>query len=285
MKSLTFGLALLASTICSTVASAQDEQTDVQEQATVVEMSVVDEGDGAPMIFSSSQSFSSDGGPGQMRILSAPGMGGTFTMMGGGDGSFAMPAPNPFDMLNNPSVQKDLELVGDQLDKVKAMQSEFQKQIKDQIGDLSKGGLSPDRFKDLPAMMAKLRSEQQEQMKALLLPHQIDRLKQVALQTHMKQAGTANALTNDTVAEALKLTDKQKEKLKSRAKEIKKKLEEDTKKLKEAAKQELLDELTLDQQKTLKEMMGEKYEPKTQDWQDSFRDRIQRRSRRGGEKN
>ena len=282
MKIKITGLAILTCALCTSIVSAQDDQPQESSSETVVEMAVVDEGDGAPMIFSSSSSFSSDGGPGAMRFMSAPGMGSTFTMMGGGD--FAMPAPNPFDMLNNPSVQKDLELVGDQLDKVKAMQAEFQKQIKDQIGDIRKGGLSADRFKDLPAIMAKLRDEQHEQMKGLLLPHQIDRLRQVALQTHMKQTGAANAISGDAVAEALKLTDDQKKKLKDKATELKKKLAEDIKKLQEDSKNELLGILTLDQRKTLEEMTGPKYEQNNQDWQDSFKDRMKRRVRRGGEK-
>ena len=259
---------MLACAFCTAAANAQDEDpAEIVEEST---MTIIgDDSGGAPMIFSTGSS-----GPG-MQFMS--GANGTFTMGGGN-----APAPNPFDMLGNPSVQKDLELVGDQLDKVKAMQREFQKQIKDKISGMSFGGLSRDSLKDLPAMLAKLRAEQQEQLKGLLLPHQIDRLKQVALQTHMKQAGAENAIASKAVAEALNITDDQKEKLKEKAKELRKKLEEDIKKLREESKQELLGVLSADQRKTLEELTGPKYEPNNDDWKESFNQRF--RSRRDKQK-
>jgi transcriptional regulator with XRE-family HTH domain len=190
-----------------------------------------------------------------------------------------MPAPDPFSMLGNPSVQKDLELVGDQLKEVQDMQAAFAQEMKDQIGDLSKGGISKDRFKDLPALMAKLKAQQREKMESMLLPHQIDRLRQVALQTHMKQAGTAGALASEQVAEALGISEEQIEKMKTRSKEINAKLAKDMEELKEKAKEELLGELTADQRKKLKEMTGDKYEPQNKDWQESI-DRMRPRRKR-----
>ena len=194
-------------------------------------------------------------------------------------GDMVMPAPDPFSMLGNPSVQKDLELVGDQLKEVQDMQAAFAQEMKDQIGDLSKGGISKDRFKDLPALMAKLKAQQREKMESMLLPHQIDRLRQVALQTHMKQAGTAGALASEQVAEALGISEEQIEKMKTRSKEINAKLAKDMEELKEKAKEELLGELTADQRKKLKEMTGDKYEPQNKDWQESI-DRMRPRRKR-----
>jgi protein-disulfide isomerase-like protein with CxxC motif len=120
--------------------------------------------------------------------------------------------------------------------------------------------------------MKKLRDRQREQMEGMLLPHQIARLQQVALQTHMKQAGTAGALASDKVAEELGLTNEQIERLKKRSKEINEKLAKEMEALKEKAKNELLKELSLDQQNKLKEMTGDKYEPQSKDWEDRFKD-------------
>ena len=153
--------------------------------------------------------------------------------------------------------------------------------MKDQIGDIKKGGLSPDRFKGLPELMKKLREQQREQMQGLLLPHQVERLKQVAFQTHMKQAGAAGALASEAIAEELGITKEQIERLKERSKEIQAKLAEDMEKLKEKAQQDLLMELTPDQRAKIKEMTGEKYEPQSKDWEESFnrvRNRVQRTS-------
>jgi hypothetical protein len=191
--------------------------------------------------------------------------------VGGLGSDFVMPAPDPWSMLSNPSVQKDLELVGDQLKQVQDLQADFARQMRDQMGDIKKGGLSPDRLKGLPELMKKLREQQREQMQGVLLPHQVERLKQVAFQTHMKQAGAEGALSSEQVKEELGITDEQIERLKKRSKEIKAKLAEDMEKLKEKAQQELLMELTADQRAKIKEMTGDKYEPQTKDWEESFK--------------
>jgi len=277
MKRLTLAIALGISTFCLTGSMFAQEE-EVQTAGEAVEMTVIagDETGGAPMIFATSENVGPDGVRSGLRIMSSPG---TMNFVGGLGGEFNMPAPDPWAMLSNPSVQKDLELVGDQLKQVQELQSEFARQMKEQIGDFQKGGLSPDRLKGLPELMKKLREEQREQMQSVLLPHQVERLKQVAFQTHMKRAGAAGALTSAEVAEKLGMTEEQIERLKKRSQEIKTKLAEDMEKLKEKAQQELLMELTPDQRAKVKEMTGDKYEPQTKDWQESF-NRIRRRPRR-----
>lgn len=271
-KHLTRGIVFGISALCAAgLTIAQDEDQDVQTTGETVEMTVIGASEGgAPMIFSTTESFSNGESRSGLRILS--GGPGIMSFSGSAGGDFIMPAPDPWGMLNNPSVQKDLELVGDQLKQVQDLQADFAQQMKDQIGDISKGGFNKDRFKELPALMKKLRDRQREQMEGMLLPHQIARLQQVALQTHMKQAGTAGALASDKVAEELGLTNEQIERLKKRSKEINEKLAKEMEALKEKAKNELLKELSLDQQNKLKEMTGDKYEPQSKDWEDRFKD-------------
>lgn len=246
---------------------AQEEQPGAElSTSQQVEMTVIGSSDiGGPMIFSTSESFG--GGAATMRMGFSDGPAG-INMFGGGD--FEMPAPDSFSMLSNPSVQKDLELVGDQLKQVQDLQAEFGNQMKDQIGALTAGGFSPEQMKAIPALIAKIKEKQKDQLKSLLLPHQIERLEQVALQTHIKQAGTAGALASDRVADALGITKEQIEKLKARSKEINEKLQEDIESLKDEAQQELLGELTMDQREKLKELTGDKYEPQNKDWEEAF---------------
>ncbi len=265
MRGFVFGVATLG---VAGFAAAQEEDPPVGE---AVEMTVIGTGDeGGPMIFSTTESFGNGESRSGLRILSGgPGVM-AFSDSGGGDFMMSAAAPDPWGMLSNPSVQKDLELVGDQLKKVQDLQADFAQQMKDQIGDISQGGLNQDRLKDLPALMKQLRDRQREQMESMLLPHQIARLQQVALQTHMKQAGTAAALASDKVAEELGITSEQIERLKKRSQEINEKLAKDMAELKEKAKDELIKELTLDQQAKLKELVGDTYEPQTNDWNDRF---------------
>jgi hypothetical protein len=244
---------------------AQEEELGAElSTSQQVEMTVIGSSDiGGPMIFSTSESFGGGGATMRMGFSDGP-----VGMFGGGD--FEMPAPDSFSMLSNPSVQKDLELVGDQLKQVQDLQAEFGNQMKDQIGALTAGGFSPEQMKAIPALIAKIKEKQKDQLKSLLLPHQIERLEQVALQTHMKQAGTAGALASDQVADALGITKEQIEKLKARSKEINEKLQEDIESLKDEAQQELLGELTMDQREKLKELTGDKYEPQNKDWEEAF---------------
>ena len=243
---------------------AQEEEGEVQSES--AEMTVIGASDGsAPMIFSTSNNgvgFSN---------------GGAFTMIGGPGGDFVMPAPDPWSMINNPSVQKDLELVGDQLDKVKELQQRQGEELRKQMGLMREGGsLNISNIGDFKETMSKMREQHREELKQLLLPHQIDRLHQVALQTHMRQAGTAGALANKKVAEELGISDEQIDRLKEKSKELKAKMEEKIKKLKEQMKQELLEELTSEQRRKLDAMTGDKYEPKDDDWRQSIQNRMGR---------
>jgi len=274
IASLTF---VCTTAVClSGLAIGQDEDIEVGES---VEMTVIG-GDGlggAPMIFTTSETFEGGESRTGMRIMSG-GPGG-FSMISGMGGDMVMPAPDPYSMLGNPSVQKDLELVGDQLKEVQDMQAMFAQQMKEQIGDITKGGLSKEKLKELPALMESLKAQQREKMESMLLPHQVARLQQVALQSHMKQAGSAGALASKQVAEALGISEDQVKKLKERSKEINAKLAKDMEELKEKAKDELLNELTPDQRKKLKDMTGDKFTPQNKDWQESIEKMRPRRKR------
>ena len=112
------------------------------------------------------------------------------------------------------------------------------------------------------------------------MPHQLDRLKQVALQMQMKSRGTAGALSSDKIAEALGLTEEQIKNLKSRSKELKKELAEKTKKLKDNAKQELIGMLSSEQQQKLKDLMGDEFTSNKDDWRSDIQQRMNRRIKR-----
>ena len=254
----------------SALAQAQEETEEgpvVESQMTVI---AADDGSGTPMVFSTR----TGGGP-AFAFGNAD-----FSMVGGGD--FVMPAPDPWSMINNPSVQKDLELVGDQLKRVQEMQKEHSDEMRKQLGDLRKGGsIDLGNVQNVKEIIDSLRQRQKEELQQLLLPHQIQRLRQVALQTHMKQAGTAGALANSEVAEQLGLDEDQIKSLQEKSKELREQMQKDIQALQEKMKASLIAELTPQQQAKLKELMGDKYEPQQEDWQQRIR-RAPRRVRSGG---
>lgn len=229
---------------------------------------------GVPLVIESTQSDDGSRSFSTMSLLStSPGsvvmagdmLPGVSFQMGGGpvDG---------FSLLGNPSVQKDLELLDDQIKQIR----EIQREVGTKISQHFKKGASLENRRNLRETIKGLMDEQKEKIKGVLLEHQQERLKQVALQMRMKTSGTANALSSDHFAETLGLTEEQIERLKKRAKELKKKMDEKIKKMKEEMKEELIGELSPDQRKKLQEMLGDKYEGKAEDWRSSIRNRVRR---------
>lgn len=270
MKQTNLLAALVAVSLFGNMTFAQESDAPVVQESSSVEMTVIGSDDGAaPMVFSTvngdSLGFS----------VASP-------MLIGNNSSFAMPAPDPWSMVNNPSVQKDLNLVGEQLDKVKELQREHSEEMRKHFAGMKNGSLDLGNLDGLKESMAELKRKQREQLEKLLLPHQIDRLHQVALQQHMKQAGTANALANKKVAEELGISDEQIDNLKKKAKELKEKLAKDIEALKEKMKKELLQELKPEQREKLESMVGDKYAPSKEDWKERFSPRLRERLKSRG---
>ena len=78
----------------------------------------------------------------------------------------------------------------------------------------------------------------------------------------MKSRGDVETLTDHELAEALGISDEQKERIKKRAEEIKAEVDEEIAQLKKKARQKLLHELTPKQRKQLEKMLGTEFDDK-----------------------
>ncbi len=207
---------------------------------------------------------SEDGGAPQLQF---------FATSSTGDDTMFLASPmaiqaDPFSLVNNDSVQKEIELIDEQLEQLNQLRSEFSKKISAQMNDFTSGGFDGARGDQIKQLVTQLKAQQQEQMSQILLPHQLDRLKQIALQVQMQRAGNMETLTSQKIAEALEIDEDQKQQLEDRAKEIKAKLDARIARLKEQAREELFRELSPSQRKKLKEMMGDAFELQTESWRD-----------------
>lgn len=130
---------------------------------------------------------------------------GGFGGRGFGGGGFSDTA-----LLGNEQVQKELELVEDQISKISKIREESRSkfaQFPEGLREMSQA----DREKATADMQAKnepVMKEMRTKINEVLLPDQRDRLKELAI-----QAQGTGALNNPEVAEALKITDEQKKKL------------------------------------------------------------------------
>ena len=178
-------------------------------------------------------------------------------------------------MMLDPQVRSELELVDDQVEQLREIQQDFQKRMQEMVSFEPGQAPDVDRLRGMREKMKELGEEKKERIKDILLPHQSQRLEQISTQMRMKQMGDAAALSQGALADSLGIDEEQKERLKEKAKELQEKLEKDIARLKEKMRKELLGELTSDQRAQLEELMGDKFEHKPQPFSQRIR-RLQR---------
>ncbi len=265
---------LCVSGTASTALMAQD--ADVQsEDVMEIQMAVDDESGAGPIVISSSRmAFAGDGegGESSFQIFTGNDIAGDWMPAGG--------SINPLSLLDNKSVREELELVGDQLDKYRDAEKELREQITEKAKSLAGGKLNPAEMGAIAKEMAELQKGRQEKLESMLLPHQLDRLKQVALQIQMKKRGAANTLLSNKVAEELGIDAAQKKRIEERQKELKEELAERMAKLKEEIREKLLNELTSEQKAKLEELSGEDFDYKPRNIQQQIQEKLNRRLKR-----
>jgi Spy/CpxP family protein refolding chaperone len=193
-----------------------------------------------------------------------PGDGGGFRGGPGGPGGF-FGGGGMMGLVGRDDVQQELQLVDEQQEKVQTVVDEARDQIRDEMRSMfsEMRDLSEDerreRFGEIRARMDEMNTELEGKLKKVLLPHQFDRLKQIDVQSRIQQRG-ASALSSGDLAEALSLTDEQKEKLEKRAEEVREELQEKIRQLQTEARDKMLDVLTPEQRAKLDELMGDTFE-------------------------
>ena len=186
-------------------------------------------------------------GPGQRR---GPGSGGGFGDFGGTS------------LLRNEAVQKELELVDEQMEKLTKLGEE----MRAEFGEMFKGmrDLSSEerreKFEGLREKMTGIREKLQKDVDGILLPHQRDRLSQTQFQMQNRGRGTSGALGNDRVAEQLGITEDQKEMLAKIGVEVREDMAKKMQKIREEAQEKLMSVLTPEQKAKFKKLSGEPFE-------------------------
>jgi Spy/CpxP family protein refolding chaperone len=163
-----------------------------------------------------------------------PGRGG----FGGGGGMM---------LLNDENVQKELEIVDSQKEKLQALQEK----IREEMRAMFQGG---GRDIDRDAIREKFEGFQKE-MNDVLLPHQRERLKQIEVQSRLRFGSTSNA-----VGDALELSDDEREKLREKDRELSEEMNKEIAKVREKYRDKLLETLSPEQRAKWKELVGKPIE-------------------------
>jgi Spy/CpxP family protein refolding chaperone len=199
------------------------------------------------------------GGPG-----GAGGFGGPF---GGGSGLLSLAMRD--------EVQQELQLVDEQKDKVRAISDDMRSKVRDEMGGMFqqlRDASDEERrakFDEIRKKFETINSDMEKKLDGVLLPHQLERLKQIDLQTKIRQRG-ASALTGGDVAEALNLSDDERAKLEKRATEVQEELQTKIRELQADARKKMIDVLTPEQQAQLQKMMGDQFDLPDQNFRGRF---------------
>ena len=188
---------------------------------------------------------------------------------------FGFGGGGPAQLLNNKSVQTELKMTDEQITKAKDLAKEINDKHKD---DFAAARAIEDREERGQKMQALNKTVTEEVMKGLpdvLNPDQVKRFKQITVQTQ-----GVRAFSDETVQKELKLTDDQKDKIKTISDDLGQEsrsifqsggdFQENFKKvqgLQKEASEKITAVLTDDQKKTWKEMVGEPFDYKPEPFQ------------------
>lgn len=169
--------------------------------------------------------------------------------------------------INDPNVRKELELLDDQVEKLNDLQRKIGEARREAFQGFNFRELQnlPEeerraKFEELRAKSDEKRKELEKDAENILLPSQVERLKQINIQNQMRTRSAADVLASNELKAELGLTDAQIEELKKAQEEAQTELRTKMAKIQEEAREKVLRVLTPEQQAKIKKLMGNKIE-------------------------
>ncbi len=163
--------------------------------------------------------------------------------------------PNLMSMLQNPGVRQEIGMEDYQFQDLQTKAKELRQGLITEVREaLSKEQKQPEQ---LVQMVGRIRQRYTQELQNAVLPHQMDRLRQVGFQTLIRDRDPVRVLTSEPFKSELKLDEEDVEKLRERSEELKQEFERKVAELRQETVDKLLEELDEEQQKTLREMLGE----------------------------
>lgn len=159
------------------------------------------------------------------------------------------------DVLADPKVREELQMVDEQYEQLQKMQDQIQKRAAEQVRQLDLSDTE-----NLIDQIQMIRDKAEDDLNSVLLPHQVDRLRQIHMQSALRHRSLVDILTSDPVKSKLEVTNQQVEELRQTEKEIEEDILKEIAKLRKAARERLLSKLDSDQKKQVEEMIGDSFE-------------------------
>jgi len=186
------------------------------------------------------------------------GLGGGF---GGGFGGGWVPQDD-LGLLAMEQYHDDIGLIPEQKDRLAIVRRDMQEQRTKAFADIRK--LEPAKIAEVAKQTeTRLKEESQRRVTEILLPHQVERLKQMRVQLQMRSRG-ASALAGGELANTLGLTDDQKKRLADKQREAELELRRKVDELRKQLVKDIVQEvLTADQRESLAKLVGSELQAKS----------------------
>jgi hypothetical protein len=180
-----------------------------------------------------------------------------------------MPQTQFLQWLAAPQIQKELEIVPEQKEKLDKISRESQTKMAEAYKSLSDVPAEERQSKYYELLRESYESSE-KQVREVLLPIQVKRLQQIVLQMKLQQMqwGMASTFASDELAAELNITDEQREAFQKKEKEVREEIQKKTqefyKKLQDESREKLLEVLTPEQKAKLSALTGPKFEWKNE---------------------
>lgn len=171
---------------------------------------------------------------------------------------------NIFQLLRYEPVRQELGIEGSQVSDLWKVQFEAGQSRRDALRRLTASenaqNMSPQFQADLEAEIEKHSSNKRDRLETVLLPFQVERLEEIALELQIQSRGIVAVLNDPKMVNELAIEAEQLEELRSRAVENVRKLDQQILELKRAIREDLVSVLDRSQQEKLKSMLGDKFD-------------------------
>jgi hypothetical protein len=168
-------------------------------------------------------------------------------------------------LLSDAAVREDIEMLNEQYQQLQQSSRDIQKRTAESLRNLDL--TDHDNFvKQIRA----IKSQAKNEIDAVLLPRQVQRLKQIQTQSLLRGQTLVDLLTREPIKSNLVISDQQASQLRDEERRIERELQQEIAKLRVKARERLIGRLNPRQQAEVKELIGDAFEfsePEMQDRQ------------------
>jgi len=163
-----------------------------------------------------------------------------------------------FELLFQPDVKQELELVEEQDEQIRELGKAMRESIRSHFGEI-RDLPGEERREAIMSYIQKERAKAEDKLEDILLEDQFARLKQLQFQSRVQRGGANRALQTEELREKLKLTEEQISTIQTTSDKAQSELREKIQQATQEAREKILAVLTPDQLAIFNELAGETF--------------------------